>query len=137
MEKSYKILIDTNFFFIPFYENYDVLEELPVFLENKGILVEGFYTLKKNLWEVENKLKTARSEKWRKIYNLVMQYIKRHNIKIIEMPVNVNTDRLIVSTVIEDPDSWIVCTQDRNLREILRRLKIRVVYYGGRSLHIV
>jgi len=137
MEKSYKILIDTNFFFIPFYENYDVLEELPVFLESKGILIEGFYTLKKNLWEVENKLKTARSEKWRKIYNLVMQYIKNYNIKTIETPVNVNTDRLIVSTVLKNPDNWIVCTQDRNLREILRRLKIRVVYYGGKRLHIL
>jgi|GEM_PF-1480236 len=137
MEKLYKILIDTNFFFIPFYENFDVLEELPKFLENKKILIEGFYTLRKNIWEIENKIKTAKSKKWEKIYTLVMNYIKKHNIKIIDTSVNEKTDRLIVETVIKDPDKWIVCTQDKNLREILKRLKIKVIYYANKSLHII
>jgi rRNA-processing protein FCF1 len=137
MERSYKVLIDTNFFFLPFYENFDIFEELPKFLERKGFLIEKFYTLRKNIWEVENKLKTAKSEKWRNIYKLVIQYIKKSNVEVIETPVNKNTDHLIVETVIKEPNSWVVCTQDRNLREVLRRLKIHVVYYAGKELHLI
>ena len=137
MEKSYKILIDTNFFFLPFYENYDVLQEIPNFLERNQMLAEGYYTLKKNIWEIENKLKTAKSQKWKNIYKLVLEYIRKNNVKIIDTPVNKNTDHLIVETVIKDPYNWVVCTQDKNLRDILRKLKIKVIYYAEKELHML
>ncbi|RIB35286.1 MAG: hypothetical protein BXU00_02010 [Candidatus Nanoclepta minutus] len=130
----YKVLIDTNFFFIPFYERFDIIEELKNFLIERGIEYEGFYTLRKNIWEVENKLKTTKSENKRKLFKLVLDYIKKKDIRILDSSLNEKTDRLIVSTVLKD--KWIVCTLDRQLRYILRRLKIPYIYYANRSLHI-
>ncbi len=134
---KYKILIDTNFFFIPFYENFDVIEELKKFLEIKSIEYEGFYTLRKNIIELENKLKTAKSEKWKKIYKLVLEYIKRKNITVIDTGNNnVRTDRLIVNFVTLN-NNFIVCTQDRRLRIILKNLNIKVIFYSNKQLHII
>jgi len=39
---KYKILIDTNIFFIPFYENFDVINELKDFLTRNNIEYDGF-----------------------------------------------------------------------------------------------
>ncbi len=69
---KYKILIDTNIFFIPFYENFDVISELKDFLMKNNIEYEGFYTLRKNIIEIENKINSAKSEKWKKIYKYLI-----------------------------------------------------------------
>ncbi len=131
---KYKILIDTNFFFLPFYENFDVISELQNFLIEKGIDYEDFYTLKKNIWEIENKLKTSRSEAKRKLFKLVLEYIKSKGVTILESPLNEKTDRLIVNTALNG--RWIVCTLDRQLRYILRKLKVPYIFYSNKSLHI-
>lgn len=136
MEKYYKVLIDTNFFFLPFYENFDVINELRRFLEENGILEYKFFTLEKNIKEIENLLNKAKSNKWKKIYNLVSEYIKRNDIDIIKSDINERTDRLIVKYSIEEKNV-IVCTQDRTLRYILRKLRIPVIFYSHKSLHIL
>jgi hypothetical protein len=74
---KYKILIDTNIFFIPFYENFDVINELKDFLMKNNIEYEGFYTLRKNIIEIENKINSSKSEKWKKIYNLSIRIYKK------------------------------------------------------------
>jgi len=131
----YKILIDTNFFFLPFYEKFDIIEELKKFLIEKGIEYEGFYTLKKNIWEIENKLKTAKSESKKKLFKLVLNYINSRGIIVLDSPINEKTDRLIVGVAVKD--KWIVCTLDKQLRYILKRLKVPCIYYSNKSLHIV
>ncbi|MGC9079957.1 MAG: PIN domain-containing protein [Nanopusillaceae archaeon] len=133
---KYKILIDSNVFFIPFYENFDVIEELKQFLEKNNILYENFYTLRKNIIEIENKIKTSKSEKWRKIYNLVLNYIKSKNILVIDTGKNnERTDRLIVNVALSD--KYIVFTQDKQLRKVLKSLKIPVIFYSNKRLHIL
>ncbi|MGC9133169.1 MAG: PIN domain-containing protein [Nanopusillaceae archaeon] len=133
---KYKILIDSNMFFLPFSENFDIINELKEFLEKNNIEYEGFYTLRKNIIEIENKIKTAKSEKWKRKYNMVLEYIKRNNINIIDTGKNwEKTDRLIVETSLSD--KFIVCTQDRNLRKILKGLKIPVIFYSNKELHII
>ena len=123
-------------FFLPFYENFDIINELKNFLEKNNIEYEGFYTLRKNIIEIENKINTSKSEKWRKIYSMVLEYIKKNNINIIDTGKNwEKTDRLIVEVALSD--KFIVCTQDRNLRKILKGLKIPVITYSNKSLHII
>jgi len=133
---KYKILIDTNIFFIPFYNNFDIINELKDFLSRNNIEYEGFYTLRKNIIEVENKISGSRSKKWKKIYGLVLEYIKKNNINIIETKENYEkTDRLIIKTALSD--KFIVCTLDRNLRIILKKLRIPVIFYSNKKLHII
>lgn len=136
MERKYKVLVDTNFFFIPFYENFDSIDELEKRLENLDIVVEGIYTLKKNVWEIENKLNVAKSNKWKKTYKLVLEYIRSKNVKILNSPINEKTDRLIVNTVLSSGGKWIVATQDKNLQIVLKRLKIPYAYYSKKEIHI-
>jgi rRNA-processing protein FCF1 len=133
---KYKILIDTNIFFIPFYDNFDIINELKDFLMKNNIEYEGFYTLRKNIIEIENKINSSKSEKWKKIYGLVLEYIKKNNINIIETNENYEkTDRLIIKTALSD--KFIVCTLDRNLRIILKKLHIPVIFYSNKKLHII
>jgi rRNA-processing protein FCF1 len=133
---KYKILIDTNIFFIPFYENFDIINELKDFLSRNNIEYEGFYTLRKNIIEIESKINSSKSEKWKKIYGLVLEYIKKNNINIIETRENYEkTDRLIIKTALSD--KFIVCTLDRNLRIILKKLYIPVIFYSNKKLHII
>jgi rRNA-processing protein FCF1 len=133
---KYKILIDTNIFFIPFYENFDIINELKDFLMKNNIEYEGFYTLRKNIIEIESKINSSKSEKWKKIYSLVLEYIKKNNINIIETKENYEkTDRLIIKTALSD--KFIVCTLDRNLRIILKKLRIPVIFYSNKKLHII
>ncbi|MFZ8856000.1 MAG: PIN domain-containing protein [Candidatus Nanopusillus sp.] len=133
---KYKILIDTNIFFIPFYENFDIINELKDFLMKNNIEYEGFYTLRKNIIEIKSKINSSKSEKWKKIYSLVLEYIKKNNINIIETKENYEkTDRLIIKTALSD--KFIVCTLDRNLRIILKKLHIPVIFYSNKKLHII
>ncbi|BBL45636.1 hypothetical protein MJ1_0478 [Nanobdella aerobiophila] len=133
---QYKILIDSNVFFIPFYYNYDIIEELKLFLNRKDINYVGLYTLRKNIIEIEDKLKSTRSEKSKKLYKLVLDYINKNNINIIETNKNnEKTDRLIVNISLSG--DFIVCTQDKNLRYILRKLKVPVIFYSNKELHII
>ncbi|MEM1634319.1 MAG: hypothetical protein QXR54_02055 [Nanopusillaceae archaeon] len=130
----YKILIDTNFFFIPFYENFDILEELKRFLIENNIEFEGFYTLKKNIYEIENKIKISKSVKSKKLYELVMEYINKNNIIILESPVNEKTDRLLINTALNG--NWIICTLDKQLKSIMKKLKIPYISYSNKKLYI-
>lgn len=130
----YKILIDTNFFFIPFYENFDILEELKRFLIRNNIEFEGFYTLKKNIYEIENKIKISKSVKSKKLYELVMEYINKNNIIILESPVNEKTDRLLINTALNG--NWIICTLDKQLKSIMKKLKIPYISYSNKKLYI-
>ena len=136
MENYYNILIDTNFFFLPFYENIDIIEEIKKILETNHILNYRLVTLKKNIWEIENLMNKAKSEKWKKIYNLVLNYIRRNNIDILESEIEERTDRLIVKFALSNKNT-IVCTQDKILRKILRKLDIPVIFYSHKSLHIL
>lgn len=131
---KYKILIDSNFFFIPFYEKFDIVEELKKFLIKNNIESEGFYTLKKNIHEIENKIKTSKSVKKQKLYELVIKYIKNNNVIIIDSPINEKTDRLIINTALNG--NWIVCTLDKQLKEIMKRLKIPYISYSNKKLYI-
>lgn len=129
MEKYYRILIDTNIFFLPFQENFDSINELKKFLIENNIKFKEFITLRKNIWEIENKLNTAKSEKYKKLYKTVLEYIKRNDIKIIDSPININTDRLIIKYCIEN-DDILVCTRDSKLIYVLRKLKISYIKYS-------
>lgn len=130
----YKILIDTNFFFLPFYENFDVIEELKKFLNENNIEYEGFFTLKKNIYEIKSKIKNCRSLKKRKLYELVIKYIEKSNINVLESSVNEKTDRLIINFALSG--NWIVCTLDRQLKEIMKKLKIPYISYSNKKLYI-
>ena len=136
MKDKYRVLVDTNFFFIPFYENYDSLLELSKILDSMDISIEGFYTLKKNVWEIENKLRTSKSYKWKKIYRLALDYIKTRNVRVLESPINEKTDRLMLNVVLSGNYKWIVATQDKNLRFILKKLKIPYAYYSKKSIKV-
>lgn len=136
MENYYNILIDTNFFFLPFYENIDIIEEIKKILETNHILNYRLVTLKKNIWEIENLMNKAKSEKWKKIYNLVLNYIRKNNIDVLESEIEERTDRLIVKFALSNKNT-IVCTQDKILRKILRKLDIPVIFYSHKSLHIL
>ncbi|MEM1804492.1 MAG: hypothetical protein QXI77_00670 [Nanopusillaceae archaeon] len=131
---KYKILIDTNFFFIPFYENFDILEELKRFLVENNIEFEGFYTLKKNIYEIENKIKISKSVKKKKLYELVMEYINKNNIIILESSINEKTDRLLINIALNG--NWIVCTLDKQLKSIMKKLKIPYISYSNKKLYI-
>ncbi|MEM0379428.1 MAG: hypothetical protein QW184_01005 [Nanopusillaceae archaeon] len=132
---KYKILIDTNFFFIPFYENFDVLEELKKFLIEKNIDYDSFYTLKKNIYEIKNKIKSTKSIKKKRLYTLVEKYINKNQINIIDSPINEKTDRLIINTALSG--NWIVCTLDKQLKNIMKKLKIPYISYNNKRLYII
>lgn len=131
---KYKILIDSNFFFLPFYENFDIIEELKNFLIKENIEYDNFYTLEKNIWEIENKLKSVKSIKKRKIYEMVLDYVKKSNIAIIPSKINEKTDRLILNIALNG--NWIVCTLDRQLKKIMQSLKIPYISYSNKKLYI-
>lgn len=135
MEGYYRILLDTNIFFLPFEEKFDSINELKNFLLNNDIRYKELITLKKNIWEIENKLNTAKSNKKKILYKMILSYIEKNNITIIESPLNINTDRLILKYTIENPDV-IPCTRDSKLIFVFKKLKINFIYYKNKSYFI-
>ncbi len=132
-----KILVDTNIFFIPFTEGVDILEEIKNYVElNLGEPVEGFYTLKKNIWELDHLERTAKSQKKRNLIKLIKKYIEKKGVKILDSDLNERTDRLLIQKALEDPKTWIVATQDSNLREALKRLDIHFIYFKNKQIFL-
>lgn len=131
-----KIFLDTNIFFIPIYDKIDVIEELKIFLDKNNIYFENFYTTKKNVWEIENKINTSKSEKNKKLYEMALKYLKSKNVIILDSDINERTDRLIVKLVLKEPKDWIVFTRDKILKNTLKSLRISYITYSNKKFYI-
>ncbi len=119
-----KILLDTNFLLVPFQFNVDIFSEIERLVTEKFKLC----TLKKCIWELEHIMRTAKKGKDRLNAKMALQLVKKYNIEIIDTPLDRKTDDLIVEIAKENPREWIVCTNDKELRRMLKKLGITTIF---------
>ena len=116
---SFKIILDTNFLFIPFKFNVDIIREFErLFSKNYK-----FFIFSSTLKELDN-LKNKKS-KDRKLIPLIEKFLINYNVSIIEVNENY-TDRVILKNLNEN---YIVATNDIELRKkiLQKNLSIKIL----------
>jgi len=123
-----KLLLDTNFLFLPFEYKIDIVEEFKRLFGSFEI-----YVTEKTILEIENIMKDkSRKLKDRMLAKMALQYLKKLNPKVIPTPLNLPNDKLIIDIV--KKEKFVVCTNDKNLRKVLKEIGIPTVYSTGRKL---
>ncbi|MEM2115468.1 MAG: hypothetical protein QW524_00670 [Candidatus Woesearchaeota archaeon] len=118
-----KIIIDTNFLFLPFEKKLDIF----------SILERSFHykiaILSSTIQEIEA-IKNDRTQKLKTRVNakILLEIIKRKNIEVIETQEKY-VDRAIIEIVSRDPKAYIVATGDKELRKKLQEIGILGLIY--------
>lgn len=122
-----KVLLDTNFLLIPGKYRVDIYSELQRLLTDKYEL----YILDKS-WDELNSLKDKLRGKEKEALNIGIQLLKKKDLKII--PVR-NEDKAYVDDLILvlAGQDYIVCTQDKGLKQRLKEKLIKVITMRQKS----
>ena len=120
-----KVILDSNFLFVPFQLKIDIFKELDRLLGKAEPLV-----LTTTLWELENVAK-KRSQKIAKQASAALELANKCEIVEAEKKLNESYDDVILRTAKEL--NFAVATNDANLRKRLREAKVPVVYVRQKS----
>jgi len=126
MTLAIKIIIDTNFLFVPAQFRLDIFEEMTKLL---GQHVEAII-LSPTLQELE-KLAKSKSPKTRKNATLGLEIAKKCKIVEVERKGGESNDNLIVRIATESKSP--VATNDGELRRKLRKAGVAVVFLRQKS----
>jgi len=123
IKKKTKVILDTNFLTIPGEFGIDIFSEIDrILLEPYEICV-----LDKTIEELENLM--VKLGKKKEVFNVKLGFImiKQKGLKTLHSSSTEYTDNAILEMASKNPGGIIVATQDKELREALRKQKIRVV----------
>lgn len=114
-----KILLDTNFLLIPAQFNVDIFSEIDRIMHESYQL----YTLDKVIDELKSIIQDKeQSQKNRRAAKLALQLIESKDVKTIKTKQDKLADDLIV-----DLDSYIIATQDIELKKRLKEKNTRII----------
>ncbi|RLI88804.1 MAG: ribonuclease VapC [Candidatus Altiarchaeales archaeon] len=127
MDKT-KILLDTNFLMIPYTENIEIFQEIERLIPEKYEL----FTLTGVVEELKKIEKGKRAKGKDKIASrIALQLIEKKNIKVIESQGRV--DKFIIDFAQRNKKDVIICTNDKRLREKLKKLNVSTICMRGRN----
>ncbi len=115
MEKSYKIMIDTNFFLTMIRYKIHGIEEL------KRKISAEFYTTEGVINELEG---LSKNKKIKKEFEIIKKILKLENIIVLESKTN-NVDK----EMLEKSNEFIIATNDKELRQKIKK-------NGGKTIFI-
>jgi len=121
-----KVILDSNFLFIPFQFQVDIFEELPKLLNQRLDLV----ILSPTQVELQEKAKRG-SPKTRKRTSLALELAEKCHLVTVEQDFGETPDDVIVRVAAE----WKcpVATNDKALRKRLRDISVPVIYLRQKS----
>lgn len=130
-----KVILDTNFLLSPARIKIDIFKSLKELMNEPHEVV----VLDKSIEEL-NKLADLKKNKM--FVDIALKLIKDYNIKVIKTKSFLNThklhefkdaDDLIVELVSQDPQKYIVATQDKELKKRLKDLGVRRIIIRKKS----
>jgi uncharacterized protein len=122
-KKKTQVILDTNFLLIPGEKGVDVFSEIDRILSEPYELC----VLDKTLAELEKIV--ANSAKKKEGFNakLGIVLLKQKNLKILTSFSEEYADKAIVEYAEKNPEGVVVATQDKGLRDKLKRIPVRVI----------
>jgi len=117
------IIFDTNFLFVTFQFNIDILSELEKFFGKKYNLYiyEGTITELSNLEKKKTKNK--------RFIPLIVKMLKIYNFKIIKSQIEYIDDQILKNL---DKDV-LIATNDKELRQLIQKKNFKVIYLRQKS----
>ncbi len=122
MDKTKKVILDTNFLMIPCTENIDIFQEIQRLVKERY----GIFTFSGVIREL-GKIRDSEGSKGRdKIAaRVALQMVEKKDINVLESHEKV--DEAIIDFAKRDGENTIVCTNDKELKRKLRRSNVRVI----------
>ena len=122
-----KVLLDTNFLFIPFTMKADVFSQF----KDLGFSI---CVIDRTIGELENLKKTG-SAKEKKVAKMALEAITKLNIEIIHTDTKEESFKKVDESILDiaAKQELIVATQDRELKRLLKGKGIRVYYLRQRK----
>jgi len=125
-----KIILDTNFFFVPFDFNVNIFREFDRIIQTSYEVV----TFPAIIDELKNLEKKRSSIKWKKRIQLAMKIVEK--CKVIKKIPDTEEKIDVFILRIAKENNWIVATNDKELKKKLRQNRINVIYLRQKS-HLV
>ncbi len=130
-----KVILDTNFLLSPARIKIDIFKSL------KELMNEPYeiFVLDKSIEELKN---LANLKKNRVFVDVALKLVKDYNVKVIKTKSFLNThklhevedaDDLIVELVSQNPQEYVVATQDKELKRRLKELGVRRIIIRKKS----
>jgi hypothetical protein len=122
-KKKTKVILDTNFLLIPGEKGVDIFSEIQRILSEPYELC----VLDKSLKELESLVEKSAKKKSGFNAKLGIVLLKQKNLKILTSFSEEYADKAIVEYAEKNPENVIVATQDKGLKDKLKRIPIRVI----------
>lgn len=123
------LVFDTNFLFVPFEFRVEIISEIQRILGKSvtfAILEESLYELEK----IEQK-----KTKNKKFLPLIATLLKRYNVQILQNhpKSNIRTPNFVDNLLTSLPSSWVIATNDKELKQTLWKIPRRVIFMRQKS----
>jgi len=124
-----KILLDTNFLLIPSQFKVDIFSEI------ERIMYEPYkiYILEQTIDELKKIIKEQKG-KHREAANLALKLIKQKDLNTIKNFSKDSVDDIILDIV---DSSYIVATQDKELKKVLKEKKIKIIALRAKKYLVI
>ena len=122
-KKKTKVILDTNFLFIPGDIGVDVFSEIERIMREPYELCVMDSTIK----ELENLIITTAKQKQGLNAKLGLILIKQKNLKTINGSSNNYADASILEYAAKNPEKTIIATQDKDLKQKLKKIPVRII----------
>jgi rRNA-processing protein FCF1 len=121
--KKTKIILDTNFLFIPGDIGVDIFIEIDRIINEPYELCVMDSTIK----ELENIIFSSAKQKQGLNAKLGLILIKQKNLKTIKGSSNNYADTSILEYAAKCPEKTIIATQDKDLKQKLKKVPVRII----------
>ena len=121
--KKTKVILDTNFLFIPGDAGVDIFTEIQrIMLESYELCV-----MESTINELENIISNTGKQKQGLNAKLGLILIKQKNLKTLASSSNHYADQSILDYAAKNPEKTIVATQDKDLKQKLKKIPVRII----------
>lgn len=122
-KKKTKVILDTNFLFIPGDVGIDIFTQIQQIMSEPHELC----VMDSTIHELETIIKTSSKQKQGLNAKLGLILIKQKNLKTINGSSKNYADSSILDYASQNPEKTIVATQDRDLKNKLKKIPIRII----------
>lgn len=123
LKKKTKVILDTNFLMIPGDKGVDIFTEIEKLIHEPYELC----IIDKSVAELEVIADKNGRKKEGFSAKLGLILLKQKNLKILNSSSGEYADRAIVDYAEKNPEKVVIATQDKNLRDELKKLPVRVI----------
>ncbi|MFP4567402.1 MAG: PIN domain-containing protein [Candidatus Woesearchaeota archaeon] len=118
-----KIILDTNFLFIPGDVGIDIFTEMDRLMNESYDL----YVMDSTIKELEHIILTTGKQKQGLNAKLGLILIKQKNLKTINGSSKNYADESILDYAAKNPEKTIIATQDKDLKQQLKKIPVRII----------